>query len=208
MRRFPFRRQRSWLRVAVAMAVVCAASAPTKGAKRRADPEYVAPDIYTPQVVVEHMLRLADVKPGDRVIDLGCGDGRIVITAARLHGASGVCVDLDQRQLGMARKKARAAGVEDGIDFVQQDLFAFDVSAATVLTLYLSKRVNERLGPMLEKALKPGTRVLSHQFDIPGWFPLATLVVRDEHRIERKVYLWEMGRHRVPPRKVDLTPAR
>jgi SAM-dependent methyltransferase len=134
------------------------------------------PDIhYTPtrHAVVDVMLQLAQVGPSDVVYDLGSGDGRIPIIAAQKYGARGVGVEIDPRLVGIARDNARDAGVTDRVTFVEGDLFAADLSRATVVTLYLSASVNARLEPKLKAELRPGARVVSHQFPIGRWPPEA-----------------------------------
>lgn len=167
------------------------------------DPVYFAPPIPTPQPLVEWMLRLAEVGPDDVVMDLGCGDGRIVITAARDFGAAGICLDLDQRQLEIARGKARAAGVEDRIRFMQADAMGADVREATVVTMYLGMRVHQELAEVLEPQMAPGERIVTHQFPIEAWTPTRTISVLDEQRFVREAMLYVIGRHRVPIRTID-----
>jgi len=128
-----------------------------------------APYVVTPYPVVDEMLRLAKVGPADMVYDLGCGDGRIVIAAAERHGARGVGIDIDPRRIEEANEAARRAGVSQQVRFAVQDLFATDFSSATVVALYLFPELNAKLRPKLLADLKPGARVVSHQFGIPGW---------------------------------------
>jgi tRNA G37 N-methylase Trm5 len=177
-----------------------AATAMAQG--QRKDPEYIAPNVYTPRIVVDHMLSLAEVKADDIVYDLGCGDGRIVILAARNYGARGVGVDIDQNEIKLAKENARAAGVEDRVEFIQQDLFETDLSQASVVMLYLGRRANAMLRPRLERYLQPGDRVVSHQFEIDGWHFTKRLTLRDENRIEHTIYLWVIGEHRIPARVI------
>jgi SAM-dependent methyltransferase len=151
---------------------------------------FVATDLE----VVRAMLEAATVGPGDVVYDLGCGDGRIVITAAQRYGARGVGVDLDPERVREARDNALRAGVADRVTFVQQDLFATDVSPATVVALYLSPELNVRLRPTLLRDLRPGSRVVSHQFDMGDWLPERSLEVAVAGGA-RRVFLW-----RVPAR--------
>lgn len=127
--------------------------------------------VPTPQPVVDAMLRLAAVRQGDVVYDLGCGDGRIVITAARDFGARGVGVDIDPRRIEEANAAARSAGVSGRVRFVVQDLFRTDFSEATVLALYLLPELNWKLQPKIRSELRPGARVVSHQFGIGDWQP-------------------------------------
>jgi SAM-dependent methyltransferase len=151
------------------------------------------PDIHfvpTPEEVVEAMLRLAEVGPNDIVYDLGSGDGRIPIAAARRFGARGIGIDLDPKLVAQASRSAQEAGVADRVTFVEADIFEADISNATVVTLYLLTSINERLRPKLLRELKPGTRVVSHQFRMGDWQPDREIVVD-----YRPLFLW-----RVPKR--------
>jgi ribosomal protein L11 methylase PrmA len=135
------------------------------------------------------MLRLANVKAGEVVYDLGCGDGRIVIAAVRDFGARGVCVDIDPQRIAESRENARAAGVADHIRFLNQDLFATDVSEASVVMLFLSPALNLKLRAKLLRELKPGARIVSHWHDMGDWKPQKTVRVASGGR-ERSIYLW------------------
>jgi SAM-dependent methyltransferase len=150
---------------------------------RAADFPYDVPYVPTPPVVVDEMLRMADVTANDYVMDLGCGDGRIVIDAAKKFGARGIGIDLDEELLVDANANAAAAGVTDRVSFVRQDLFKMDLSQATVITMYLLPSVNRRLKPELLK-LKPGTRIVSHDFDLEDWVPDRKSTIR------KNVFLW------------------
>lgn len=137
-----------------------------------------APDVVyvpTPQHVVEDMLRLADVRKGDVLYDLGSGDGRIPVTAARRYGVRAVGIDIDPARIREAEQNAQKSGVTRLVRFRQQDLFATDLREATVVTLYLLPELNLRLRPRLLEQLRPGTRVVSHQFDMGDWQPDKTL---------------------------------
>ena len=127
------------------------------------------PFVRTPPQVVDAMLKLAEVKNGDFVIDLGCGDGRIVVAAAQKFGARGRGVDFNPRRIEEAKANAREAGVSDRVDFVQGNFFETGVSDATVVTLYLSSGVNVKLRPRLLRELKVGSRIVSHIFDMGDW---------------------------------------
>ena len=149
------------------------------------------PDVVyvpTPQAVVDAMLEMANVKPTDIVYDLGSGDGRIVITAARKYGARGVGIEIDPALVSKAVSNAAEAGVSERVRFVTQNLFTADISEATVVTLYLLQSINERLRPKLVRELKPGARVVSHVFNMgPEWPPERT------ETIERsRIYLWSI----------------
>jgi precorrin-6B methylase 2 len=148
---------------------------------RRQDVPYVP----TPRQVVDEMLRLADVREGDVLYDLGSGDGRIVVTAAREYGVRGVGIDINPDRIREAERNARQAGVEELTEFRQENLFEADIRRATVVTMYLLPSVNERLKPKLLTELRPGTRIVSHAFDIPGWEPERVVQVND-----RTLYLW------------------
>jgi ubiquinone/menaquinone biosynthesis C-methylase UbiE len=129
------------------------------------------PYVPTRELVVEEMLRMAGVRPGDVVYDLGCGDGRIVIMAAQKFGARGVGVDIDPKRIEEARANAARAGVSDRAEFRLGDLFNADIREATVVTLYLLPDVNVRLKPKLRRELRPGTRIVSHDFAMGDDWP-------------------------------------
>jgi ubiquinone/menaquinone biosynthesis C-methylase UbiE len=152
------------------------------------------PYVPTPEPVVEKMLELAKVGPDDFVYDLGSGDGRIVITAAKKYGARGIGVDIDPQRVLEARDNAKAAGVSDKVEFREGNLFHVDLRDATVVTLYLLQSINMQLRPKLLSELKPGTRIVSHSFDMGDWEPLETATVEG-----RKVYYW------VVPEKADAS---
>lgn len=151
----------------------------------------LAPFVPTPQDVVERMLALAEVGPNDVVYDLGCGDGRIVITAAQKYGARGVGIDIDPDRIEESRDNAKKAGVEDRVEFRQQDAMTVDVSPATVVTLYLLSASNLKLRPMLTKQLKPGARIVSHAFSMGDWEPVKKEEFTDEKGTPRTLYLWK-----------------
>ena len=148
--------------------------------------------VPTPTVVVRHMLQTARVGPGDIVVDLGSGDGRIPIAAVKDFGAArGIGIELDPVRVAEARANAVAAGVADRVQFLEQDLFTADLSAATVVAMYLLPAMNARLVPTL-KGLRPGTRIVSHNYDMgPAWKPRKSFVVENN-----KVHYWEVPRRR------------
>ena len=142
------------------------------------------PYVPTRQTVVNSMLKMANVKKGDVLYDLGCGDGRIVVTAARDFGATGKGFDIDPQRIEEANANAKQAGVSDKVKFVNANLFDTDLSKATVITMYLLPDVNMKLRPKI-LALKPGTRIVSHAFDMGDWKPDRTEVVDGA-----TVYFW------------------
>jgi SAM-dependent methyltransferase len=159
-----------------------------------AQPTEEVPFITSPDNVTLEMLRLADVGPADHVIDLGSGDGRIVITAARRFGASGLGVEIVPDLVQQSLRNARDAGVADRVAFREQDLFRTDLGPATVVTMYLLPEVNLQLRPTL-LALKPGTRIVSHDWDMGDWKPDRTTVLPvPDKRVglekSSKVHLW------------------
>ena len=177
----------------------CAWSAPgvvSSAAMLDLDVIFVATDLN----VVYAMLEAAKVGPGDVVYDLGCGDGRIVVAAASRYGARGVGVDLDPERIREARENAARAGVTDQVTFLVQDLFATDVTPATVVALYLSPDVNLRLRPTLLRELRPGSRVVSHQFDMGDWVPEQSFEVAVAG-VARRVFLW-----RIPVAPIPVRP--
>jgi len=175
----------------VAAVLVCPCTVIAQGQGKELDTPYVP----TPQAVVDKMLDMAQVKAGDVVIDLGSGDGRIMITAARRHGAQGFGVEIDPRLVQRSNEEARRLGIADRVKFLRQDLFNTDFHEANVLTLYLLPDVNIALRPKILAELKPGTRVVSHDYDMREWRPDAeeTIPAPDKSvgmRKESMVYLW------------------
>ena len=150
----------------------------------------LAPYVPTPQEVVDRMLALAQVTKDDVLYDLGCGDGRIVITAARQFGARGVGVDIDPQRISESEANAKAAGVEGLVSFKLQDAMTVDVSPATVVTLYLLSASNLKLRPILTKQLRPGARIVSHAFTMGDWPPAKTDEFTDGNGTMRTLYLW------------------
>lgn len=147
------------------------------------------PYVQTPTEVVTEMLRLARVNGNDVVYDLGSGDGRLVITAARDFGARGVGVEIDPRLVAQSTESARRAGVAERVRFQAGDLFEIDLSDATVVTLYLSPELNLRLRPKLLNELRPGSRIVSHDFPMGDWPPSQTIRVASRDRVS-SVFLW------------------
>jgi SAM-dependent methyltransferase len=147
------------------------------------------PDVRTPLVVVNEMLRLASVSAADVVYDLGSGDGRILIAAARDRGARGVGLEIDPALVAESTERARRLGLADRVSFLQQDLFQADLRPATVVTLYLSPDLNRRLRPKLLSELRPGSRIVSHSFDMGDWVP-ARILQLSSNEGSHTLYLW------------------
>jgi trans-aconitate methyltransferase len=180
------------------LAAVMAVAAPLATAQAQSAAEAPAasrtPDVIyvpTPQPVVDAMLKMANVKKGDVLYDLGSGDGRIPITAAKRYGVRAVGIDIDPERIAEANENAKKAGVTNLVTFRNADLFTSDFSEASVVTLYLLDSLNEKLRPKLLSELKPGTRIVSHAFRMGDWEPQKTQEVDG-----RMIYFWT-----VPARK-------
>ena len=169
------------MRILLAFAAALLAAAPAAAREQQPDVIYVP----TPYEVVDEMLRLANVKKGDVLYDLGSGDGRIPVTAAKRFGIRAVGIDIDPQRIKEANENARKNGVSKLVTFKQEDLFKTKFRDATVVTLYLLPDLNVKLRPRLLAELRPGTRIVSHQFDMGTWQP--------DKKVElngRSVYLW------------------
>jgi SAM-dependent methyltransferase len=184
-------------RLAAALNVVAASGAALLLAfsAHAQDPEVRAPFITTPEDVVERMLAMAGTSAADLVVDLGSGDGRIVIAAARLHGARGLGVDLDAKLVEISRDNAKRAGVANLVEFAERDVLLTDLSRATVVTIYLLPSLIDRLQPKLLDELRPGARIVSHAFAMKGWKPDRVEKVRLRSPYLRQgdestIYLW------------------
>jgi tRNA G37 N-methylase Trm5 len=173
----------------IATLAVSSAAIPAAQTKRPDAPQ-LAPYVPTPQDVVERMLALANVQKTDFVVDLGCGDGRIPVTAAKKYGARGLGVDIDPVRIAEANANAKAAGVEHLVEFKLQDALKTDVTNATVITTYLLSASNLRLRPILTKQLKPGSRIVTHSFSMGDWAPEKTDTFNDTTGRSRTVYLY------------------
>lgn len=157
---------------------------------KRPDAPQLAPYVPTPQDVVDRMLALADVKKGELVVDLGCGDGRIPITAAKKYGARGFGVDIDPLRIVEANANAKAAKVEHLVTFALQDAMKTDVSKASVVTTYLLSASNLKLRPILTKQLAPGARIVAHSFSFGDWTPSKVDSFTDVEGRTRTLYLY------------------
>jgi SAM-dependent methyltransferase len=153
----------------------------------------LAPYVASPEMIVEEMLRLANVGKDDVVYDLGSGDGRIVIMAAEIHGAKGVGFELDGDLVRQSTENARRAGVAHLAEFRQQDVLTVDLSPATVVTIYLGQEANLKLRPAIQSELRPGARIVSHDFDMGDWRPDAVRQLLDESGMVRTLYLWRIN---------------
>jgi ubiquinone/menaquinone biosynthesis C-methylase UbiE len=169
---------------------------------------YDVPFVPTPEVVVRRMLQLANVKKDEVLYDLGCGDGRIVIMAAREFKALPTCIEIRKDLYEQTLRRIKDLGLEDRVRVIYGNFFEADLSNADVVTMYLLTSVNERIKPKLERELRPGTRVISHDFEVPGWKPLIAEDLYEEWR-SHKVYLYKIPGIEVPipastPKKVEL----
>ena len=165
------------------------------GAQPPAHTKSLAPFVPSPESIVQRMLEAARVKPNEVVYDLGCGDGRVLVLAAQKFGARGVGVELSPKQVQMATDNIRKQGLEGRITVIQGDLMDTDLREADVVTLYLLTSSNELLRPKLEKQLKAGARVVSHDFEVRGWKPVRVEKVGAHNRVH-PIYVYEM-----PPKK-------
>jgi SAM-dependent methyltransferase len=159
-----------------------------------ADAVKLAPFLPTPMCVVEKMLELAEVDEDDIVYDLGCGDGRIVIAAAEKYGAHGVGLDIFSQWVKKSQSNARKAGVDSLVEFRLEDAIKADISEATVVSLYLLPETNDLLRPMLERQLKPGALVVTHNYHMPGWGDKEVCVesIKDEFGKEHMVFVYRL----------------
>jgi SAM-dependent methyltransferase len=173
------------------LAVLSAANVVAQSAAPRREPD--VPYVPTTETAVQAMLKLGEVKKTDVVYDLGCGDGRIVIAAAKSYGARGVGIDINPVRIGEAKENAKKAGVENLVRFEENDLFDAKIGEATVVTLFLLPNINLKLRPKLLADLKPGTRVVSNTFDMGDWKPEKEFIVPDtdvDTYLSHRLYLW------------------
>ena len=164
-------------------------------AQNRMNPDNLAPFVPSPEPVVEKMLEAGGLKPGETLYDLGCGDGRILFVAAQKFQAKAVGVELSSRLVKATEAKARSMGLGGQIKVIEGNLLGVDLGPADVVTIYLMRLANERLKPNLLKQLKPGARVVSHDYEIMGWKPSAVESI-NVHRREHTIYVYRM-----PPEK-------
>ncbi len=181
-------------RAAMAVLVLAAAAAQEPQPRRAPDVPYVP----TTDQAVQAMLKLAGVTKNDIVYDLGCGDGRIVVAAAKDFGARGVGIDINPVRINEAKENARKAGVEKQVRFEENDLFEADIHEATVVTLFLLSDINLKLRPKLLRDLKPGTRVVSNTFTMGDWKPEKEITVGGDDEpafLSHRLYLWTIPAH-------------
>jgi precorrin-6B methylase 2 len=152
----------------------------------------IVPYVPTPPEVVERMLELAQVKKGDVVYDLGSGDGRIVVTAAKKYGVRAIGFEIDPERIKESAENIKKAGVGHLVEIRQQDIRTVDLSPASVLTMYLLPEVNLMIRPNIWKQMKPGSRVVSHDFDMGDWKPLKTENIKDGSSWDHTLYLWHV----------------
>ena len=192
------KRSRMWFGLWMCALVLAwlAQSAPVRAAEEAAEteqPKHLVPYVPTPYDVVEEMLKMADVKSTDVVFDLGCGDGRICVTAAKKFGARAYGVDINPERVKEARELAKKEGVENKVTITEGDVFKTDFSSATVVTMYLLPEYNRALRPSLEKQLKVGSRVVSHDFDMPPvWKTVIEKEFTDKDGGQHSLYLWKI----------------
>lgn len=181
-----------------AAALLSTAFALSQTDKPRRDPD--VPYVPTTEQAVEAMLKLADIKKTDVVYDLGCGDGRIVIAAAKSFGAHGVGIDINPVRINEAKENAKKAGVQDLVRFEENDLFEADIRQATVVTLFLLPNINLKLRPKLLADLKPGTRIVSNTFDMGDWKAVKETTIDnqddEDSYLSHKFFLWIIPPHR------------
>lgn len=194
-------RQRRFLSVALALCWVIAgwvafqSNWPEIGAEvrvARAQEGKIVPYVPTPQEVVDRMLELAQVKKGDVVYDLGSGDGRIVITAAKKYGVRAIGFEIDPDRIKESRENIRKEGVGNLVEIRQQDIRTVDLSQVSVLTMYLLPEVNLMIRPNIWKQMKSGSRVVSHDFDMGDWQPVKTESIKDRSGWDHTLYLWRV----------------
>lgn len=181
----------TWFRrsSALALAGVLLAGAAAAQQKRLIQPQKLAPYVSSPQPIVVKMLEIAGLKNGETLFDLGCGDGRIVATAAKEFGAKAVGVELSPTLARRAREAVESMGLQQHVEIIEGDMMGVDLSRADVVALYLLTEANEQLRPKLEKELKPGARVVSLEFRIKGWKPARVEKV-EAHRHPYTIYLY------------------
>jgi hypothetical protein len=176
----------------IALALLLIATVVFNLAVAQAQEGKIVPYVPTPQEVVDRMLELAQVKKGDVVYDLGAGDGRIVVTAAKKYGVRAIGFEIDPQRIKESTENITKAGVGHLVEIRQQDIRTVDLSPASVLTMYLLPEVNLMIRPTIWKQMKPGSRVVSHDFDMGDWKPLKTENMKDSSNWDHALYLWHV----------------
>lgn len=171
--------------------LLCAAAGFAQPGPRTVAPQKLAPFVTSPQPIIERMLELANLKSGEMLYDLGCGDGRILVSAVKKFGARAVGVEMSEPLVKQANNNIQSQGIQNQARVIQADMMGVDVSGAQVVTLYLLTDANDLLKPKLEKELKPGARVVSLEFKVRGWKPARVDKIEAHHR-PYTVYLYEM----------------
>ncbi len=184
-------RMKKWPSVSV---IVFALTMTQTVARIHAQEGKIVPYVPTPQEVVERMLELAQVKKGDVLYDLGSGDGRIVVTAAKKYGIRAIGFEIDPQRIKESHENIKKAGVEKLVEIRQQDIRTVDLAPASVLTMYLLPEVNLMIRPNIWKQMKPGSRIVSHDFDMGEWKPLKTESFKDGSNWDHTLYLWHVER--------------
>lgn len=152
----------------------------------------LAPYVVAPERAVDKMLEMANPKPGETLYDLGCGDGRILITAAKRYNVKAVGIEIAEHQAKIAAENVKKAGLQERVKVIHGDFMRTDLSAANVVTLYLAPIANDTLRPNLERYLRPNTRVVSYDYPIPGWKPIDTAERQGHHGDTHMIYLYEV----------------
>lgn len=159
--------------------------------------QYLAPGVWSPITVCERMLELANLKPGETVYDLGSGDGRVLIIAAQKFGAKAVGVEISENLVKRSKERIQAEGLSQQVQVIHGDLMDVDISPADVVTIYLLRDSNDVVKPKLEASLKPGARVVSHDYEIRGWKPVAVERTKANNR-SHAIYLYEIPKKKQP----------
>jgi predicted O-methyltransferase YrrM len=179
----------------ILISVFCASFAALAYAQQRSLSDYrnnLAPYVVAPERAVDKMLEMANPKPGETLYDLGCGDGRILITAAQRYNVKAVGIEIAEHQARIAAENVKKAGLQDRVKVIHGDFMRTDLSAANIITLYLAPIANDTLRPNLERYLRPHTRVVSYDYPIPGWKPMDTAERQGHHRDTHMIYLYEV----------------
>lgn len=171
----------------------CAAQRPSFQKRLSDHPQRLAPYVPSPQPIVDKMLEMADIKPGEIVYDLGCGDGRIPITAAQRFKARGVCVEIAEALARAVEQEVKRNNLADLVKVIQADLLTVNLAPADVVTIYLETASNDKLKPIFEKFLKPGARVVSHDFAVRGWKPAKVEKLESFNR-SHTIYVYEIAK--------------